>query len=206
MAFRLYIVPVVGTGIGGGIDNSRRPKYFLSDASGAGHVGIVPAGWDGMDYGFEPWMVVGADLSVSDDALIVGKVDAFAIPFDLSVTLTSQQVTNVVNKLEAINLPAGWVTTAFKWIEVVRIVLGMFSVMQRYQGLHGPNALFSGGVTLSTTISALPAQVRADFNAAATGLGLDTSAITGGATVRAALKILADQLVTQQYNFNGTLL
>jgi len=205
MAFRLYITPVVGTGA---IGNSRRPKYFMSDASGTGNVGIVhPAtGWSAMDYGFEPWMVVGADCSVSDDNLLVGEPDAFALPVDLAPNLTAQQVTNVQNKLEAINVPAGWVNTSLTWIQVVRTVLGMFSLIQRYAGIHGLNGLFSGGIALGTTINQLPAGVRQDLLAAATSLELDTSGITGTSTLRNALKQLADQMQARQYNFNGTLI
>ena len=204
MAFRLYIVPVVGTGSSS--HDARRPKYFASDANGAGTTGIVTGDWSAMDYGFEPWMVVGANLSVSDDNLIVGEPDVFALPFDLAPTLTAQQVTNVQNKLEAINVPAGWVNTSLTWLQVVRTVLGMFSLIQRYAGIHGPNGLFSGGVNLNSSINSLPAQVRQDFNTAATSLGLDTSEITGTTTVRAALKLLADQMQARQYNFNGTLI
>jgi hypothetical protein len=203
MAFRLYIVPVVGSGTS---HDARRPKYFKSDATGAGLVGLVTGAWSGMDYGFEPWMVVGADLSISDDSLVVGQIDAFAIPFDLAPALSVAQVTNVQNKLESMNVPAGWVTTALTWLQVVRTVLGMFSLIQRYAGIHGVNGLFTGGVNLNSTISALPVQVRQDFNAAATSQGLDTSAITGTTTIRVALKLLADQMQSRQYNFNGTLL
>jgi hypothetical protein len=205
MAFRLYIVPVVGIGTK---DDPRRPKYFNSDAAGAGRTGIITAGsvWSAIDYGFEPWMVVGADLSTSDDNLVVGEADAFAVPFDLSVNLTSGQVTNVQNKLEAINVPAGWVDTSLTWVSVLRVVLGMFLLMQRYSGIHGTNGIFTGGVALSTTIAQLPAQVRADFQTAAQSFGLDTSSIVGGTTLRQALKILADQFSHQQYNFNGTLI
>src|SRR3954463_9547709 len=109
MSFRLYIVPVIGTGAK---TDPRRPKYFGD--------GTITAGqsWGSIDYGFEPWMVVGADLSTSDDNLVVGKPDAFALPFDLAPNLTAQQVTNVQAKLEAINVPAGWVTTSLSWITV----------------------------------------------------------------------------------------
>lgn len=200
--FRLYIVPVVGAGLIKG--DARRPKYFLSAADGTGTAGVVPLGWSAMDYGFEPWMVVGADLSVSDDNLIIGEPDAFAVPFDLAQTLSSAQVTGVQAKLEAINVPAGWVTTSLTWLTVVRTVLGMFTLMQRYAGMHGANGLFSGIVNLNSTVSSLAAGVRQDFLAAATSLGLDTSGILGTTTIRQALKLLADQLSAQPYDFNGT--
>jgi hypothetical protein len=74
MSFRLYIVPVIGSGTK---SDPRRPKYFADGT-------LVNPTWSAMDYGFEPWMVVGADLSTSDDNLVVGQPDGFALPFDLS--------------------------------------------------------------------------------------------------------------------------
>ena len=198
MAFRLYIVPIVGVGTK---EDPRRPKYFN------GRDGIITEGqdWSAIDYGFEPWMVVGADLSTSDDNLVVGQSDAFAVPFDLATQLTSQQVTSVQNKLEAINVPAGWVTTSFLWIEVVRIVLGMFLFMQRYVSTHG-SMLFTGGTTLSTRINQLTQGERDDLTSAATSLGLSTTGIIGSTTLRAALKILADQFTTMPYHFGNVTL
>jgi len=190
MSFRLYIVPIVRN-----TRNERVPKYF-----GDGQT-TVASDWSGMDYGLEDWMVVGGDLTVTEDAAVVGMPDAFAVPFDLSAALTSPQVTAVQNKLEAINVPAGWVNTSLKWIEVVRSVLGMFTLMQRYHGLHGGNGVFTGGVALSTTIGALPVAVRNDFTAAAVSLGLNVSGITGTTTLRQALKALADQLSQMAYHF-----
>ena len=53
MAARLYLVPVIGTGVG---KDARRAKYFTD-----GTVAIV-SDLTMMDHGFEPWMVVTADL------------------------------------------------------------------------------------------------------------------------------------------------
>src|SRR5262245_36149399 len=119
MAFRLYIVPVIGAGVKG---DPRRPKYFAD----------LDVNWSAMDFGFEPVMFVGADLSPSNDNFIVGQSDATALPFDLAPTLTGGQVNQTQNKLEALNIPAGWVNTSLTWLEVVRTVLGMFTFLQRF--------------------------------------------------------------------------
>jgi hypothetical protein len=195
MAFRLYIVPIIGTGTK--LD-PRRPKYFAD--------GTVNSPWTGMNYGIEAWMVVGADLSFSDDALVVGQVDAMALRFDLSPQLTAPQVTAVQNKLEAINLPAGWVNTSLTWLQVVRAVFGILSFMQRFTALNGNVSLFTGGITLNSTISALPAPVLTNLQQAAAELGLSTAGIVGTTTIRQALKLLGAQLENRQYNFNGTLI
>ncbi len=194
MAFRLYIVPVVGVGTKSDL---RRPKYF-DDGT------LVPRpNYSAMDYGFEPWMVVGANLSVSDDATVVGQADAMAIPFNMDVLLTAGNVTTVQTKLEAINIPAGWVTTSLTWRQVVRIVLGMVAVMQRFAGLQGVTRIFAGGVTLNSTIGSLSQGVRNNLTLAATSQGLSVSGISGATTIRAALKILADQFTGRTFVFGG---
>jgi len=199
MAFRLYIVPVIGTG--SGRDDARRPKYFetLSD-------------WSAMDYGFEPVMVVGADLSVSDDASVSAQPDVTALPFDLAPQLTSGQVTAVRTALEALHIPALWVTTADTWLGVVRSVLGMFSFLQRFGGIYArqtgtvPPSMFTGGVTLNTTFGSLPLAVRTALMSTADSFGISTAGLTASTTVRVILKNLADTFGERPYNFNGVLL
>ena len=193
MAFRLYLVPVVGTGAT--ISTSRRPKYFTD-----GTIAVSP--WSAMDYGSEPWMIVGADLSPTDDVLVVSKLDAFALPFDLTPLLTPLEVTAVQTKLEAINIPAEWVTTLLTWLEVARRVLGILTFMQRFTALNVNVSLFAGA-SLATTIGGLPVGVRNNLTSAAVGLSVDTGGVTGATTIRQALKLFVDQLDGQSYVFNG---
>lgn len=192
MAFRLYLVPIVGAGTK---PDPRRPKYFAD--------GTITAPWTGMDYGIEAWMVVGADLSTQDDLTVTGEPDAFALPFDLSQPLTSQQVTNVQNKLEAIKLPANWVDTTFTWQQVVRIVLGILLFMQRFSAINGNVSLFATGATLNSPISSLSVAVRNNLSQAAAEMNLSTAGIAGSTTIRQALKALGTQLQTIPFAFGG---
>lgn len=201
MASRFYIVPVIGTGAHG---DARRPKYFED--------GTVTGNWSGMDYGFQPWMIVNSDLSVSDDNLVVGQADAFAIPFDLAPTLNAGQVTAVKAKLEAINVPSGWISTSLTWLIVLRTVLSMFSFFQRLVATYAADNngvilnVFSGGVTLDTTFGSLSLAARNALTKTAQSFNLDTSGITAGTTLRVILKNVADQLNNSQYSFNGVLI
>jgi hypothetical protein len=195
MAFRLYIVRILRTG---SRDYPYRPEFFQDFPPE-----VV---WWSMAYGHDPWAFVGADLSLSDDNFVVGQPNTFALPFDLGAQLTPAQVTNVQNKLESINLPANWVDTSFLWIQVVRIVLGMVTLMQRFKGFNGNVSLFSGGVTLATQVNQLTQTVRDNLTNAALSLGLSTTGITGTMTLRAALRNFGEQLKTMQFNFNGTML
>jgi hypothetical protein len=186
MAARIYLVPVVGTGVG---KDARRPKYFGDGTVTAGDLSM-------MDYGSEPWMAVTADLSPADHTLVVGQADAFAVPVDVSARLTVGQVNNVQSRLEAMNTPAGWVTTALTWAEVVRLVLWMWVFWQRFTAIHRGRVLL-GGVTLDTTVGQLPVAVRNELTQAAASLSLSTSGIVLATTIRAALKVLGDQLKTR---------
>lgn len=202
MAFRLYVVPIVVVGA----KLARWPKYFNDGTL------VDPFTWAGMDYGNEPTMIVGADLSVADDATLAAEPDVQAIPFVLDNLLTGPQVTATQAFLEARNLPVGWVTTALSWRTVVRTILGMFSFLARYavvystaNGQPAPS-LFAGGVTLATTFGALPAAVQTAMTNTAISLDISTAGLTSGTTLRVILKALADNFRTAPFNFNGTVI
>lgn len=202
MALGFYIVPIAT--LGGRLE-SRFPKYFYDGTiSFAYELRMV-------DYGFEPWMIVAADLSAPDHATISGKPDAYALPFDLTANLTAGQVTSVQNKLEAINLPAGWVTVLMKWSDVLRTVLHMFQFMRvltvNLSPEDGPPVrLFGGSVTLATRINQLPINVVNTLKSSATSIGLVTDLVTGPTTIRATLKIVADQMTVKPFDLGGGIL
>jgi hypothetical protein len=209
MASRLYIVPVVGSGNG---SDSRRPKYFNSDANGTGTVGIVSGPWSAMEYGFEPWMCVGANLSAADHSTIAAKTDVSALPVTLTATLTAPQVTATQTFLENCNIPAGWVSTTLTWVQVLRVVLGIFSFFQRLGAVYlsqmgtVPGSIFNGGVTLNTTFSALPLAVRNALTATAADQGISTAGITATTTVRVMLKTLGDAYSQRSLTLGGVVI
>lgn len=193
MAFRLYLVPKIGAGTHGDL---WRPKYFAD--------GTVTASWNGMDY--RNWYLVGADLSSADHAAIAGLADVTALPATLSGNLTAGQVTTTQAKLEAANLPAQWVTTSLTWLEVVRIVVGIIQLSQRFAGSNGGAGLFGGAITMNSTIGDLSPTVRTRLNEAAISMGLDTSGVTPGTTIRAALRTLGGQLQDRGFILGGVTL
>lgn len=205
MAFRIYVVPVTTTVTARG--TFRTAKYFMDGTIPAPN---PPAGL--LSYGQEPWFLVGADLSVADDATIVSKADVQALSFDLSPNLTSGQVTGVKNFLEAANIAANWVSVADTWAGVFRSVAGMFTFWQRYSGVYGeanPGApvpsVFAGGVTLNTTFGSLPAAVQSAMIATATDQGISTAGLVSGTQLRTIEKAMADFYAAKVYNFNGVL-
>lgn len=201
MAIRLYLVPVVGTGATKA--TARRPKYF-TDGTVA-----TPNGWSAIDYGFEPWMLVASNLSAGDDTILVGEPDAFALPFDLSPTLTAGQVTTVQTKLEAANLPGNWVNTTLTWTQVAKTVVGVLSFFQRFGGVYAmqngnaPASIYSGGVTLDSTFGSLPLAVRTAMISTAQSFNFSTSGLTAGTALRVILKVMSDLFQGDTFKIGG---
>lgn len=192
MAFRLYLIPIIGTGAE---HDGRRPKY-LTD-------GTVTGDWGGMDYGNEPWMIVGTNLSPVDEAVLLSQPDVFALPVDLSPKLTAPEVAAVQAQLEAMHLPAGWITPALTWREMVRTVLKIVALMQRLQFYQENTRLFENGVTLDTPVNALSPAVVTQLRAAVSSLRLNPAGVAGAVPLRQMLKTLADQAKTPAFVLHG---
>ncbi len=186
MAIRIYIIPIVGTGVQG---DPYRPKY-ISDYAIA---------WGAMDYENHGYMLVGADVDDATHASIAGNADAYAIPANLDATLTMGQVTAVHDKLEAINLPADWITTAFTWRQILRLVSAILCLARRFNALDSALAdnlrekIFSSGITLDTRFNALPTAKRNKLITMGQSFGFDTTGLSGTNTLRVILRNLAQQ-------------
>jgi hypothetical protein len=193
-ATRFYLVPVVVNGAG-----DRTPKYF-SDGT------VTAKNQSASYFGRENWVLVASDLSDADDAVLVAKPDAFGAPHELDTTLTAGQVTFVQTRLEAANMPAQWVSTSTTWRQLLRMLIGINLITQRYSGRNATN--FFSVTTLNATVGDLPTQVRADMLAAATDFGLSTTGITLTTTIRQALRILGEQIrdSSRMFVFNGVTL
>jgi hypothetical protein len=205
MAFRIYIVPAVGVGTR---EDRRRPKYFADGQITA--VDATPLLWSGLDYGFEPWYIVGSDLTVAQDAFVVGQADGFALPFNLDATLTSPQVNNTKNKLEAVNIPAAWVNNTLTWRQVARTVIGIVMFMQRYSAIYanatlGNTApLFDSNRTLNSAFGTLPQLVQDSMVQAAVSFGIPTDGLSASTTLRAIFKAMADFFQGSPIPMGGT--
>jgi len=190
MALRFYIVPVIGTGASP--TDARRPKYI----SGGGIAGT----WSALDYGFDPAMLVAANVTSAENTAISANADVVTVPASLDLTIGSN-LTTVQGSLEAFNIPAGWVTSAMTFRFVVRWIGRLFKFCQRMQGL-GATKLFPAGITLDSFVGDLTTGQRQKVTDAANSLGLSVQGITLTTTMRVALKMLADQL-PDQLNIGG---
>jgi hypothetical protein len=180
---RFYLVPVIGTGANH-IDG-RRPKYL--DTLGATR-------WNAMDYGAEPVMLVFAEVTAIQDALLTANADVFALPVNLDANLTGAEVTTVRTILEALNIPASnWVTTSVTWRQLLRTVAQMMQFLQRLNAVQGNMRPFGGTITLTTRWNQLNAAQQSVLRQAASSMGFSTTALAGSNNFRAMLKAMADQ-------------
>lgn len=190
---RFYIVPKVGTGDG---QNPFRAKYLADPASDfpASATGAIAGRASCMDYGLEPIFFCGGDVTALEDASIAAQPDVFVIPAgSLDTLLTSINLTTTKNALEALKIPAGWITIAHTPRDVARFTGQLFQIFQRYHARTGAS-LFVGGITLDSTFGQLTVGQRTALQLVANDLRLDISGVTNGMTIRAALRALGPQL------------
>lgn len=146
-----------------------------------------------VDYGNEAWMLAWADVTPDEHAAIIANADATAVPANLDSTVGGALAATQA-KLEAANLPAQWITAGMTWRAVLKGIIRVLLIMQRFRGLNGAAARLFAQVTLDNTVGDIPIGARQRLVAAATSLGLDTAAITLTDTIRSALVTLGQQM------------
>lgn len=190
MAFRLYLVPKIGTGTS--LD-PWRVKYFDG-------FGIRP---NAMHYGFQPVFLVAADLTPVQDASLVANPDAYGFPFDLTPQLSAGQANDATAALESYYIAAHWVNASITWLTVARTTCGIFQYMQRLYGVIGPVLLLDGtsNKNLNTQWNQIPANIQQGILTAAHSLGYDTSFIQNNTQVRAFFKAFGDMWGLKPFEF-----
>ncbi len=183
------LVPKIGTGP---LSDPFRPKYTDPGALGVGL--DIPAGSPFSDLNDAPIYIIKANLSAAQRTALQAQSDALVIPSNLDSLVSGLAVTKIQSTLEAVNLPAEWVTTDLTYRQVWRRVRRMITFRQRYFGLNLGARLFAAGITLDTRINQLTAGQRQALIDTSDNLGLDRSGVTNTMTIRVALRILADQL------------
>lgn len=165
-----YILPMAGTGA---LADPFRPKYSLG------------ATWQWVPTPRE-WGIAWADSTPAEQAALALNADVIVVPaLDNTIALTATK-----NALEALNVPAQWLTAGMTYRTVLRVLVGIASYIQRCDGL-GQVVTLAGN--LDRTFSSLSAGVRNTLSAAADSLGLDRTGISGTTTLREALRIIGQQ-------------
>jgi hypothetical protein len=184
----LFLVPKIGTGI---IHDAFRPKYFTAEGVTPALVDVV---WSGMDYGLENMILVSAQVTSTDRTTLSAQVDVLAVPATLDAQISGAALPTIQSKLEAMNIPGNWVTTALTYRQAVRTVMKVIQVMQRFNGVFPGLRVFGGGITLDTQWNQLTQAQRDRIKGTADTFGIDYSAVTNTMTLRQILVLLSDQL------------
>lgn len=195
MAWRLFFDPLVVSGA------YRAPKYVASRV-GTGSPELAGLQWAMMDYGHASWCLLAADTNAGQQTFLAAQTDVTDAPADLATTIGGGNVQALRDYLEAADIPALWITGGDTWLTVVRFVGGLFQFAQRFASISGGAALLPPGTDKNQTMADMGQawQTAALATADSFDPPYDVSAITGSTTIRAALKILADQWGSRSFH------
>src|SRR5687767_9325292 len=162
MATHFYLIPRT-TVTGGPGGSFFAPKYV--------HPADLNLPFSAMDYGRDGTFLVGCDVTPAQHTTIAANSDVTAIPANLDAAIgTAGALTAVQNALEALRIPALWVTTAHTYRQVVGAVGRIFLLMQRFAGVY-KRTFFEAGITLGTRMNQLTTGQRAALEDAISKLG-----------------------------------
>jgi hypothetical protein len=185
---RFYLVPTELNASGGA-----NPKYFAYRGD-PNPPALVSVGFASRYYGSQPTMLIAADVTAAEDALLVAQPDVTALGSDLDAQLGAN-LASVQNALETLSIPGTLLTAATTYRQVVRGLIGIFDVASCMKGDFGID-IFTAGVTLATPLSALPLRARQALSQCAAQLGYDQTGITLASTIRDVLVKISQQAPT----------
>lgn len=193
MTVRVYLMPVV-VGQYARFAQFRLPKYLATADA------IERRNCTMLRYGQEDVCLFILDATDDQHTAIFANADVRAFPADLDTAITNGARTQIVNALEALNVPAHWVANGQTFRVVLRRLAGIFDLFCNLEG----RALRFLQSSLDSQISTLPAGVRNGMQEAAATLGLSTAGITGATTLRAALAAIGAQFDARPVKACGT--
>lgn len=201
MAIRYYLIPIFeqfdGTGI---VLQFRTPKYLPT--KGTPFTPLItndqnlPQFWEMRDFGLEPTALVAINVTPAQHTLLAAQSDIVVIPTNIDNNVGAANLATVQAALENLHIPGDAVVAGTTYRQIIRGVTAIFAVAQRFDGMAG-GRLFPVGVTLSTQLSDLSANIRQKLQQAATDLGYDYGGLTLTSTLRDVLKTLANQTAPQ---------
>lgn len=191
MAIRFYLLPIEQ--VVSGTSTLRGPKYLPWRFDPDPPALVSPASQRNMDYGMEPVMLAACDIADTEHATLAAQADVTSIPANLDSVIATVNARNTVrSRLEAFNIPANWVIVGVSYRQVLRCVMAIFGIAQRFNGL-GMTRLVVPGVTMSTPYSDMPVAYRNALVQAIDELGYDRSGLTASSTLRDLLESIANQ-------------
>ena len=144
-----------------------------------------------------------AEVTQEQHDALVANSDVTAVPENIDQNITSGAIPAVKTALETLRIPADWVTTAFTYRQILRMVAGLFQFAQRHYGMH-KEVLIDSQAQLDLRWNQIPLARRNRILATADSLGYDYSAIQPTWLIRRILKLLADAWGSQVFHFGIT--
>lgn len=179
---RYYILPIQTVG------NARGPKYLKWRFNASG----IDCPWSIKDYGLIDAGLVVADVTQMQHDQLADEVDVAALPVDIDQNVSAIALPIVVNVLEALRIPAAWVTTSHTYRGLLRMVGGLFMFAQKHHGMHGER-LITSQAQLDLRWNQIPTAQRARIIVTADYMGYDYSEVQNAWATRRILKYLGDQ-------------
>jgi hypothetical protein len=197
---RWYVLPVEEVDVEG--MPARGPKYFSWRFSPDG----VLADWQMMDYGRINAAILVADVTQAQHDELVANPDCVSPPENIDQNITAGAIPAVQNVLEALRIPAGWVTTDYTYRDILRMVAGLFQFSQRHHGLFDED-LIPNQAALDLRWNQIQINRRNRIRATVSDLNYDPTGITNQTTVRQILWNFAQQWGNSEFYFGslGTL-
>jgi len=180
---RFYIMPIQVAN-----ETYRGPKYLKWRWYPDG----IDCRWSMKDYGLIDAALVACDLTQEQHEQLVAEPDVAAAPEDIDQNISEIAIPKVVNVMEALRIPADWVTSAYAYRQILRMIGGLFLFAQRYHGMHNEQ-LIGSTAQLDLRWNQIPKDRQDRIKATADNLGYDYSAVQNTWLVRRILKHLGDQ-------------
>ena len=191
---RFYVLPVETNA------SARGPKYFAwrFDPDPPG----IACKWGLMDYGLIDACLLAADITQEQHEQLTANVDVAAPPQNIDQSISEIAIPQVKAVLEELRIPADWVTGAYTYRQILRMIAGLFQFAQRHHGLHN-EPLIDNKSQLELRWNQIPIARRERIQQTADSLGYDYSAVAGTWLVRRILKHLGDQWGARPFYMGG---
>lgn len=170
MTFRIYLMPIIGDGLTK--QTANRCKY-----------GSLLTSYSTLTYGPERFCMVGSDTTTDQHTNVMANSDVRVFPDNIDSTITANQRTQIINILDIMNVPSGWINVGMTFRVIIRRLAGMFIILQGIDG-KGFRFLQRG---LDETLSVLPMPVLFALTDVANRFNLDTTGILNTTTLRDTL-------------------
>ena len=196
---RFYLLPIESVVLEDG-NIARGPKYFQwrLDPDPPG----LAVKWGMMDYGLIDAALLVAEVTQEQHDTLLLNSDVTSPPENIDQNITSGAIPGVQAALETLRIPADWVTTAFTYRQILRMIAGLFQFAQRHHALHNEQ-LIDSQAQLDLRWNQIPIARRNRILATADSLNYDYSAVQNTWLIRRILKHLADQWGVTLFHIGG---